>query len=69
MDCLFCNYEYNFSDLVFTTPAICPFCVLGHGNCFPVYRELKTYDVIKTAISLVNTPSMIHRLKCIVPSR
>ena len=69
MNCLFCNHEYHCSDLVFTTPAICPFCVLGHGNKHPVSKELKTKLIIELAVSLVKSPRMIHRLKCIVPCR
>jgi hypothetical protein len=68
MKCLFCNHEYQLYELVFTTPAICPFCVLGHGNNVPVYKELKTNKIIQIAVYLAMSPRMIHRLKCIVPS-
>lgn len=69
MKCHFCNHEYQYSELVFTLPAICPFCVLGHGNRVPVYKGLKTRQIIETAVSMVKSPRMLHRLKCIVPCR
>jgi hypothetical protein len=61
MNCLFCNHEYHCSDLVFTTPAICPFCVLGHGNKHPVSKELKTKLVLELAVSSDDSSSEVHR--------
>jgi len=68
MDCYFCNYEYDESELVFHTPIqVCPFCVLGHGRGYSIGKEYQTTDIIDFAVKLVKSPRMIHRLRCIIP--
>ena len=69
MLCLYCHKEYYLTDMVLVTPAICPFCILGHGNYYNVDRILRTRSFIKKAVEIIKSPHMVHLLKCIVPTR
>lgn len=67
MECLYCCKEYNYNELVFVEPTICPFCILGYSNRYYVIKDLKTNESIERAIQIVKSPRMLHRLKCVVP--
>ena len=69
MRCQCCSQEYMVTDLVFTQPVICPFCILGHGRGYYLHRSFRTETYIQIALSRLSTPHMQHRLKCIVPSK
>jgi hypothetical protein len=70
MRCLFCCQEYHYIDLVFTTPALCPLCILGHGNVlYHVSNEFKSVDSLRKAVDIMRKPTMIHRLRCQAPCR
>jgi hypothetical protein len=70
MRCLFCKHDYQIADLVLTSPAICSFCILGHGNHYRVGSKLKSDVFLREhALKIARSPQMLHRLKCIVPCR
>lgn len=69
MECCLCHHEYALTELVFVQPSICPFCILGHGCMYVVSKDIKTDEVIKFAVQRIRSPRMMHRLKCIVPSK
>lgn len=69
MDCFFCKQEYEHYDLVLTSPVLCPFCVLGHGNILNVSKTYKSENNMRKAVEIIRKPSMLHRLRCIVPSK
>ena len=67
MKCFFCTREYRLNELVLIEPAICPLCVLGVGNHFYVYKELRRNYYRRIAQNIVKSPRLIHILKCMIP--